>query len=133
MFNTANSYTLSVPETAAYLESVKQPNFPPYNIVKRDGKYFMEMAVAGYSKNSIKVFVKEGTLNINSSGVDTTTIQNVSEYVHQGIAQRPFKRTWKLPDHWVVKDAKVEDGILTINFDEIIPEEKKPKYFIGGE
>ena len=77
MFNTANSYTLSVPETAAYLESVKQPNFPPYNIVKRDGKYLMEMAVAGYSKSSIKVFVKEGTLNINSSGVDTTTIQNV--------------------------------------------------------
>ena len=60
MFNTANSYTLTIPETAAYLESVKQqPSFPPYNLLKRDGKYYMEMALAGYQEESWKSLKKK--------------------------------------------------------------------------
>ena len=133
MFNTANSYTLTIPETAAYLESVKQqPSFPPYNLLKRDGKYYMEMALAGYQEESLEVFEKEGTLHIRSTGKVEWGNEPKVEYVHQGIAQRSFKRSWKMPEHWVVKSANLKDGILTILFDEIIPEEKKPKYFLGS-
>jgi len=133
MFNTANTYTLSVPETAAYLQSVKQPSFPPYNLVKQDNTYRMEMALAGYQESSLSVYEKEGSLHINSTGKIDWGNEPKVEYLHQGIAQRSFQRSWKMPEHWVVKSANLKDGILTVVFDEVIPEEKKPKFFIGGE
>jgi len=137
MFNTStNTVTLSVGDTADYLESIKhQPSYPPYNLVKYGQVYKMEMALAGYPERFLKVYEKEHNLFIEHPGQTFFQDPNqpAPQYVHKGISGRQFKRSWRMPEDWVIKSATMKDGILTITFDEVIPEEKKPKYFIGGE
>tara|TARA_Y100000592_G_scaffold42671_1_gene67836 strand:+ start:180 stop:584 length:405 start_codon:yes stop_codon:yes gene_type:complete len=134
MFNTsANTVTLTVGDTAQYLESIKhQPSYPPYNLVKYGEVYKMEMALAGYSEESLKVYEKEHNLFIEHPG-QVSFDKQTPQYIHKGISGRQFKRSWKMPEDWIIKDATMKNGMLTITFDEVVPEEKKPKYFIGGE
>ena len=99
--------------------------FPPYNIQKvTDHTYTIEMALAGFSKEDIEVEVAQGVLTIKS------TKENDAEdefTLHRGISYRKFNRKFTLADDIVVNDAKLENGLLTINLEQIIPEEKKPK------
>ena len=98
--------------------------FPPYNIQKvTDHTYTIEMALAGFSKDDIEVEVAQGVLTIRSmkeNADDEAT-------VHRGISYRKFNRKFTLADDIVVNEAKLENGLLTINLEQIIPEEKKPK------
>ena len=99
--------------------------FPPYNIRKTDEFiHVIEMALAGFSKEDIEVEVAQGVLTIKS------TKENDAEdefTLHRGISYRKFNRKFTLADDIVVNDAKLENGLLTINLEQIIPEEKKPK------
>ena len=99
--------------------------FPPYNIRKTDEFiHVIEMALAGFSKKDIEVEVAQGVLTIKS------TKENDAEdefTLHRGISYRKFNRKFTLADDIVVNDAKLENGLLTINLEQIIPEEKKPK------
>jgi molecular chaperone IbpA len=100
-------------------------NFPPYNL-RRDGdnKYVIELAVAGFSKDDIKVHLENGVLSVESKD----SINNDDkEYVHQGIAKRSFKRSWTLSDDIEVKHADLIDGMLTIELEKIFPEGKEPR------
>jgi molecular chaperone IbpA len=109
----------------------KTQSYPPYNIIKfGDGKFQVRIAVAGFRREEIKVSVEERTLTVESDTEfklgDTHEVQ-VGELLHQGIAERDFKQTFALAEYVEVEDAKLEDGILTINLVTNIPEEKKPK------
>ena len=104
----------------------KNFTYPPYNIVKHsDDNYTIEMAVAGFSKDDIAIETKENTLSIKSKEkgevVDETT------YLHKGISNRAFKRTFTISDDVVVKGATFENGLLNVELERIIPEEKKPR------
>ncbi len=48
-------------------------------------------------------------------------------FLHQGIAQRAFKLSFRLADHIEVKGADLKHGLLSIELVRVIPEEAKPK------
>ena len=101
--------------------------FPPYNIRKTDDfKHVIEIALAGFSKGEIEVILTDGVLEIKSSNLPTTE-KPKDDLVHKGIAKRAFTRKFRLADDIEVKDAKLENGLLVIDLEQIVPEHKKPK------
>jgi len=102
-----------------------QNNYPPYNIVKtEENSYALELAVAGFSEDDIEIEVKEGILSIE--GCKDADGEERS-YLHRGISSRQFKRTFTLSDTMVVNGANFVNGVLTIELENVIPEEKKPR------
>ena len=142
MFNEANSITLTVPETQDYLSKIKrnmigaedwfttfdqhfsqQNNYPPYNTVKLSNhEYRVEVALAGFKKEDLKVYTQEGKLVIE--GEKSGEQKN---YMHRGLAQRAFTRTWALPDDLIVKSVNFEDVLLLVDIDRVIPDHKQRK------
>lgn len=101
-------------------------NYPPVNIIKyTDDKYTIELAVAGFKKGDIEVTVENETLVVRGQRV--TEVNAEAEYLHHGIGTRSFVRTWPLSEYVEVVTAELQDGILSINLERQIPEEKKPK------
>ena len=101
--------------------------FPPYNIRKTDDfKHVIEIALAGFSKAEIDVILTDGVLEIKSSNLPTTE-KPKDDMIHKGIAKSSFTRKFKLADDIEVKDAKLENGLLVIDLEQIVPEHKKPK------
>jgi|TARA_B100001142_G_scaffold302265_1_gene328683 molecular chaperone IbpA len=101
--------------------------FPPYNIRKTDDfKHVIEIALAGFSKGEIEVILTDGVLEIKSSNLPTTE-KPKDDLIHKGIAKRAFTRKFTLADDIEVKDAKLENGLLVIDLEQIVPEHKKPK------
>ena len=101
--------------------------FPPYNIRKTDDfKHVIEIALAGFSKGEIEVILTDGVLEIKSSNFPTTE-KPKDDLIHKGIAKRAFTRKFTLADDIEVKDAKLENGLLVIDLEQIVPEHKKPK------
>ena len=100
--------------------------FPPYNIVKNDDyNYQIEMALAGYSKKDIDIELKEGTLSISSKKIEDDTDEIT--LIHKGISHKSFKRSFTLSDEMKVKGAKMENGMLFIALERIVPDHKKPQ------
>ena len=103
--------------------NVSSTGFPPYNIRKEgDYHYVIEMALAGFSKEDIEIEVADGTLSIRSDKKD-----DASDNLYRGISFRKFNRKFTLSDDIVVNDAALDNGMLTINLERIVPEEKKPR------
>tara|TARA_B100000902_G_C27106705_1_gene811530 strand:+ start:114 stop:542 length:429 start_codon:yes stop_codon:yes gene_type:complete len=99
--------------------------FPPYNIVKHDDAEFsIEMALAGLSKDDIEVVVAEGVITVKSVWDDK--IEN-AEVLHRGISHKKFTRKFTIADDIEVKEASLENGLLEIKLERIIPDEKKPR------
>ena len=104
---------------------VSRENFPPFNIKKIDEEnYEIQMALAGFSDSDLDIDVTDGTLTVEGH---QESGDGESEFIHQGIAQRKFRKSWSLADTVVVKGAKLTDGILKIALENQIPEEKKPQ------
>ena len=105
--------------------SVTSTGFPPYNIQKGgDNTYQIEMALAGFSKDDIEVEIADGTPSVRS---DKKEDEKDEFTYHRGISFRKFNRKFTLSDDIVVNGAKLENGMLTIELERIIPEEKKPR------
>ena len=101
--------------------SVSSTGFPPYNIQKvGDYKYQIDMALAGFSKDDIEVEFAENTLVVRS---DKKEEPDDEFTYHRGISYRKFT----LADDIVVNGAKLENGMLTVELERIVPEEKKPR------
>ena len=107
--------------------SVPQSNYPPYNIVKKGESYFVELAVAGFTQDDIDITVEDKHLKIEGRrGVLAEEAGTDVEYIHKGIAERNFVRTFRLAEHVEVKSAALKDGILKVVLWLNIPEEAKP-------
>ena len=101
--------------------------YPPYNIQKtEDYKFEIEMALAGFDKKDIEIEVAEGVLTVKSLK-DKDTGATDDQTLYKGISQRNFTRKFTLADDIVVKGAELKNGMLTINLERIVPEEKKPQ------
>jgi molecular chaperone IbpA len=99
-------------------------SYPPYDLLKLDeDTYRISIAVAGFSKDDINVSVDNGTLIIKGEIVEVAD----AEVVHKGIAGRKFTRSFALGEYMEVTGAEMKDGMLHINVDRIVPEDKKPK------
>jgi len=103
---------------------VNSNSYPPYDLIKLDeDTYRISLAIAGFSKDDINVSVDNGTLIIKGEILEVTD----AEVVHKGIAGRKFTRSFALGEYMEVTGADMKDGMLHINVDRIVPEEKKPK------
>ena len=97
--------------------------YPPYNIEKQgEFNFTIEMALAGFGKKDIEVEFAEGLLTVKS-----VKEKEEKETLYKGISQRNFTRKFTLADDIVVKGAKLDNGMLTIDLERIVPEEKKPQ------
>ncbi len=102
----------------------RHSNYPPYDLLKlNDDTYKLSIAVAGFSKDDIKVTVENETLVIKGEITEVTD----AEVVHKGIAGRKFTRTFALGEYMEITGAEMKDGMLYIDIERIVPEEKKPK------
>ena len=100
------------------------PTYPPYNISKVGDQYIVEMAVAGFSESDIDIQVEGDILKIVGSITDN---KDPRPYLHKGIANRGFTRTFNLAETIEVKDASLVNGMLKIFLEDIIPDNKKPR------
>jgi len=100
--------------------------YPPYNISKdEEGVYEITLALAGFKKEDIEIELEDGTLKI--TGESKVLDADDREYLHKGIAERNFIRTFKLAEFVEVKDAKLTDGILRVQLFRNVPEALKPQ------
>ena len=105
----------------------RSSSYPPYNI-RKDGNHFaIEIAVAGLTKKDINIELADGVLSVSYDGPSTEVVNDNNEVVYQGIAQRAFKQQFTLSNDVVVQGADLINGLLTINLEKIIPDEKKPR------
>ena len=106
--------------------TVKQPtSYPPYNINKVDDlNYQIEMALAGFSKKDIEIKSALSQLTIKSVENDD---KDEKETLHRGISKRKFSRTFTLAEDIKVNGAELKDGMLLVELEKIVPEEKKPR------
>ena len=140
MFCTDGSITLTTADTFDYLNQIRRnmigfddwkeqfdtpiQNYPPYNTIKLSNhEYRVEVAAAGFKKENLKVYTQEGQLVIEGKKEDGVE----HEYMHRGLAQRAFTRTWSLPEELVVKSVKFEDGLLLIDIEKVIPKAQQRK------
>jgi molecular chaperone IbpA len=104
-------------------------SYPPYNIVKLDeDSYLVSIAVAGFSKDNISVTLDDRTLLVEGELEDQRDgRKKYPEVIHNGIAGRKFSRSFALGEYMEVTSADLKDGMLKIQIDRIVPEDKKPK------
>ena len=98
--------------------------YPPYNIERTDETHYrISVAVAGFGEKDLNVEVRDGVLTLTGKREESEK-QN---YLHQGIAGRAFERRFQLAEHVEVRAAKLENGLLHIDLERVVPEEKKPR------
>lgn len=127
----SDKFLARIQETADLLANTATiAGYPPFNLKKTDDNvYVIEMAVAGFGKQDIELTLEENKLKIaGHTTLDTLTDDGVNvQFLHKGISDRPFTRTFTLADNVVVNNAKMVNGMLKIWLEHIIPEDKKPK------
>ena len=102
------------------------PGYPPYNIERTgENQYRVTIAVAGFAEGELSVVAKENTLTIR--GEKTAKEEKRGEMIYRGIAARAFERVFQLADFVLVKNAKLENGLLHVDLVREIPEAKKPR------
>ena len=102
-------------------------NYPPYDIIKiGSDNYIIRLAVAGFREGDIDVEYHEGRLIITGCKINNPE-DSAPEYLHHGISNRDFQRIFTLADYVEVKDANLQDGVLTVHLERVLPEIMKPK------
>ena len=105
------------------IEGGQSNSFPPYNIKKLDNEnYQIQIALAGYKKEELSVVVEDGNLVVKGEQE-----KSEDEFLHKGIAERNFTRTWALADDVKVTGSFLNEGVLFIALVHEVPEEKKPQ------
>ncbi|MCO7614315.1 Hsp20 family protein [Pseudomonas protegens] len=107
------------------LRNEPSSSYPPYNVEKHaDDQYRIVIAAAGFQEEDLDLQVEKGVLTVSGGKRDAN--ESVT-YLHQGIAQRAFKLSFRLADHIEVKAAALSNGLLNIDLLRVVPEEAKPK------
>ena len=103
-------------------------NYPPYNLVTVSNvESRLELALAGFKKKEVYVYTQDGKLFVEGQKEDKET---GTEYVHRGVAQRSFTRTWTLSDETEVRSVVFEDGLLSIPLGKIVPDHHQRKDYL---
>ncbi|MFK5732203.1 Hsp20 family protein [Pseudomonas urmiensis] len=102
-------------------------SYPPYNVEKHgDDHYRIVVAAAGFQEDDLDLQVEKGVLTVSGGKRDAGNASAVT-YLHQGIAQRAFKLSFRLADHIEVKSAGLANGLLSVDLLRVVPEEAKAK------
>ena len=102
-------------------------NYPPYNLINvSNTESKLEIALAGFKKDEIKVYTEYGRLNVEGNKEE----KEDKTYAHRGLAQRSFNRSWTIADDTVVKEVNFEDGLLTVTLSKVVPDHHTRKDWI---
>ena len=103
-------------------------NYPPYNLVQLNNhESKLEIALAGFKKDELKVYTEFGKLYVEAVKEDKKAD---GEFVHKGLAQRSFKRSWTLSDDTEIGSVSFEDGLLTVDLKKIVPDHHARKEYL---
>ena len=124
--------TVGFDRLADMLDSVAQfdtgVSYPPYNIERTDENHYrISLAVAGFGEKDLSVEVKEGVLSVQGKREGEKETAANKHYLYQGIAGRTFDRRFQLAENVEVRGAQLENGLLHVDLERIVPEEKKPR------
>lgn len=113
-----------------FSKDLTQNGYPPHNVIKIDENlYQIEMAIAGFAENEIDIIHQDRQIIITGNPKD----KNELNYLYRGIGRRSFQKVFALDEFIQVKDANIVDGMLIINVERFIPEDRKPKKILIGK
>ena len=105
-----------------------QSNYPPYNLIQVSNvESRLELALAGFKKEQVNVYTQDGKLFVDGRKEDSETERT---YLHRGMAQRSFTRSWTLSDETEVRSVTFEDGLLTIDLGKVVPDHHQRKDYL---
>jgi len=111
-----------------FWEDTTTSNYPPYNLIQLNNhESKLEVALAGFKKDEVKVYTEFGKLHVQ--GIKDEKETDV-EYSHRGLAQRSFTRTWQLSDDCEVRQVVFADGLLSIELGKVVPEKHARKDYL---
>ena len=103
-------------------------NYPPYNLIQvNNHESKLEIALAGFKKDELQVYTEFGKLYVKGRKEES---EDDGTFVHQGLAQRSFKRIWTVTDDTKVGSVKFEDGLLSVELNKIVPEHHARKEYL---
>lgn len=107
------------------IAQVDTGSYPPFNIIEDgDNGFTIELAVAGFSEEQIKISLEKRVLTVEAEAVEEDADRT---FHHKGIAQRAFRRTFRLGEHVEVRGASMTNGLLVIKLERVVPEDEQPK------
>tara|TARA_R100001594_G_scaffold17800_2_gene36001 strand:+ start:683 stop:1114 length:432 start_codon:yes stop_codon:yes gene_type:complete len=105
-----------------------QSNYPPYNLIQvNNHESTLEIALAGFKKDELKVFTEFGKLYVEGSKEESKVD---GTFIHQGLAQRNFQRVWTVSDDTEIGSVEFTDGLLTVELKKIVPEHHARKQYL---
>ena len=108
-----------------------QSNYPPYNLIQLNNhESKLEIALAGFKKDELKVYTEFGKLHVQGQKEEPEVD---GEFVYKGLAPRSFQRVWTVSDDTKVGSVEFVDGLLTVQLNKIIPEHHARTDYLGGE
>ena len=125
-----NKYSIGMDETfdRLFKQHETSSNYPPYNLIQVSNvESLLELALAGFKKEEINVYTQDGKLFVEGQKEDT---ESGTTYVHRGMAQRSFTRSWTLSDETEVRSVSFEDGLLSIELGKVVPEHHQRKDYL---
>ena len=103
-------------------------NYPPYNLIQVNNVLSrLELALAGFKQQEVKVYTEFGKLYVEGQKEDKETD---GEFLHKGLAQRSFQRVWTISDDTKVGSVKFEDGLLSVELGKVVPEHHSRKEYL---
>lgn len=110
---------------AQYTGDAVPTTFPHFDIVKvSENEYRIDLAVAGFSRDTLDVSIEQGTLTVKGSKSSET---DGGDYIHRGIAKRAFTKQFVLGEQLRVVNANLDNGVLSIELEREIPEALRPQ------
>lgn len=125
-----HQYSVGMDDIFYRLEAYGGTNasYPPYNLIREDSaKWKLEMALAGWDRDSIEVTTENNILTVRSK--DTSERDLPGEYVHRGVATRSFSRGFTLSDDVEISKVEFSNGMLTVHMAKIVPDHMKKKVY----
>ena len=111
-----------------FWESDITSNYPPYNLIQLNNhESKLEIALAGFKKDELKVFTEFGKLYVKGRKEES---KDDGTFVHKGLAQRSFERVWTVSDDTEIGSVKFEDGLLTVELNKIVPDHHARKEYL---
>ena len=103
-------------------------NYPPYNIIEINNvESRLEVALAGFKKDELKVFTGFGKLHVQGTKEKQ---EDDRTFRHRGVAARDFTRIWSLSDDTEIRGVEFTDGLLVVKLGKVVPEHHARKDFI---
>ena len=111
-----------------FCESETTSNYPPYNLVQINNvESRLEIALAGFKKDEVSVYTEFGKLYVEGKKEESKVD---GEFVHKGLAQRPFTRVWTISDDTEVRAVEFNDGLLVVQLGKIVPDHHQRKDYL---